>query len=159
MDSGNIGQLEELQWLTAYIENLQMKQSEKARNQTKNTPREMMLREVALLQKCDHSFIMQLIETFEEASIFCVIFERCHGSVQSRFPNGVLDNGAVARQSFQLVSAVAYLHRHFIMHRDIKPENLMLRTPAENAEVLLGDFGLAKVMDGLLPLNMGTTLN
>jgi len=75
--------------------------------------------------------------------IFCVIFERCYGSVVSRYPEGVFLVDTVARQSYQLLSAVSYLHGHFILHRDIKPENLMFRTPEEDAEVVLGDFGMA----------------
>eukprot|EP00401_Gymnodinium_catenatum_P026889 CAMPEP_0117556466 /NCGR_PEP_ID=MMETSP0784-20121206/51823_1 /TAXON_ID=39447 /ORGANISM="" /LENGTH=466 /DNA_ID=CAMNT_0005353741 /DNA_START=71 /DNA_END=1471 /DNA_ORIENTATION=- len=143
MDTNNLSQFEELQWLTEYSENLKAKLNEKRRNQTKKTPRDMMLREVLLLEKCDHRFIMQLVETFEDNTLFCVIFERCYGSVVSRYPEGVFVVASVARQSYQLLSAVNYLHAHFILHRDIKPENLMFRTPHEDAEVLLGDFGMA----------------
>jgi serine/threonine protein kinase len=143
MDTGNVNQFEELQWLNEYAESQKFKLSEKRRNQTKKTPRDMMLREVLLLEKCDHRFIMQLVETFEDNSIFCVIFERCYGSVVSRYPDGVFNIDVSARHAYQLLSAVGYLHSHFILHRDIKPENLMFRTPHEDAEVLLGDFGMA----------------
>merc|ERR1719262_468797 len=101
-----------------------------------------MVREVSLLEKCDHHFIMQLVETFEDNNVFCVIFERCYGSVVSRYPEGVLKESPVARQSYQLLSAVNYLHGAFLLHRDIKPENLMFRTPNADADVLLGDFGM-----------------
>jgi len=143
MVGGGMSQLEELQWLNEYAEGLKSKLAEKRQNQTKTTPRDMMLRETRLLEKCDHRYIMQLIETFEDTTLFCVLFERCYGSVVSRFPAGVLNTGMVARQCYQLSSAVCYLHARFILHRDIKPENLMLRTPDEHAEVLLGDFGMA----------------
>ncbi|OZJ02755.1 hypothetical protein BZG36_03343 [Bifiguratus adelaidae] len=46
-----------------------------------------------------------------------------------------------------VVSAVAYLHDHGIVHRDLKPENLLFRTPDEDADLLIADFGLSRVMD------------
>lgn len=45
------------------------------------------------------------------------------------------------------LSAVAYLHDHGIVHRDLKPENLLFRTPEDNADLLIADFGLSRVMD------------
>lgn len=143
MDANNLSQFEELQWLNEYSENLKSKLADKRRKQTKKTPREMMLREVLLLEKCEHRFIMQLVETFEDSNLFCVVFERCYGSVVSRYPEGVLITKAVATQGHQLLSAVTYLHEILILHRDIKPENLMFRTPNQDSEVLLGDFGMA----------------
>lgn len=134
---------EELQWQHDYLAILSKKVSEKRGNRTKKTPRDNMLREVALLQKCDHRFIMQHVEAFEEKNLFSVVFERCHGSVASRHPDGVLDGSKVTRNGFQLISAVSYLHRLFILHRDIKPENLMYRSPDNDDEVVLGDFGMA----------------
>ena len=45
------------------------------------------------------------------------------------------------------LSAVAYLHVHGIVHRDLKPENLLFRTPEDNADLLIADFGLSRIMD------------
>lgn len=45
------------------------------------------------------------------------------------------------------LSAVAYLHNHGIVHRDLKPENLLFRTPEDNADLLIADFGLSRIMD------------
>lgn len=45
------------------------------------------------------------------------------------------------------LSAVAYLHEHGIVHRDLKPENLLFRTPEDNADLLIADFGLSRIMD------------
>jgi len=42
---------------------------------------------------------------------------------------------------------VAYLHDHGIVHRDLKPENLLFRTPEDNADLLIADFGLSRIMD------------
>ncbi|KAL7266794.1 Calcium/calmodulin-dependent protein kinase type I [Rhizina undulata] len=44
------------------------------------------------------------------------------------------------------LSAVAYLHDHGIVHRDLKPENLLFRTAQDNADLLIADFGLSRII-------------
>ena len=43
----------------------------------------------------------------------------------------------------QVLSALAYVHAQKVCHRDIKPHNIIFRA---NGEVLLIDFGTAKVL-------------
>jgi serine/threonine protein kinase len=45
------------------------------------------------------------------------------------------------------LSAVCYLHQNGIVHRDLKPENLLFRSPAEDSDLLLADFGLSRIID------------
>jgi serine/threonine protein kinase len=45
------------------------------------------------------------------------------------------------------MKAVQYIHDSGIVHRDLKPENLLFRTPAEDADVMIADFGLSRVME------------
>ncbi len=46
-----------------------------------------------------------------------------------------------------IMKAVQYIHDSGIVHRDLKPENLLFRTPAEEADVMIADFGLSRVME------------
>ena len=46
-----------------------------------------------------------------------------------------------------IMKAVQYIHVSGIVHRDLKPENLLFRTPAEEADVMIADFGLSRVME------------
>lgn len=45
------------------------------------------------------------------------------------------------------MKAVKYIHDSHIVHRDLKPENLLFRTPAEDADIMIADFGLSRVME------------
>jgi len=45
------------------------------------------------------------------------------------------------------MKAVAYIHSAGIVHRDLKPENLLFRTPAEDADIMIADFGLSRIME------------
>ena len=42
---------------------------------------------------------------------------------------------------------IAYMHRNGIAHRDLKPENLLYESEADDAEIKIADFGLAKRED------------
>ena len=46
-----------------------------------------------------------------------------------------------------ILTPVQYIHDSGIVHRDLKPENLFFRTPAEDADVMIADFGLSPVME------------
>ena len=46
-----------------------------------------------------------------------------------------------------IFGAVAYLHKCGIVHRDLKPENLLFRDPSEDADIMICDFGLSRVIE------------
>lgn len=59
-----------------------------------------------------------------------------------------------------IMKAVQYIHDGGVVHHDLKPENLLFRTPDEDADIVIADFGLGRVMeeDGpLLTDVIGTT--
>ena len=43
--------------------------------------------------------------------------------------------------------AVQYIHDSNIVHRDLKPENLLFRTPEDDADIMIADFGLSRIME------------
>jgi calcium/calmodulin-dependent protein kinase I len=55
-----------------------------------------------------------------------------------------VDARALIRTIFK---AVQYIHASGIVHRDLKPENLLFRTQAEDADIMIADFGLSRIMD------------
>lgn len=47
----------------------------------------------------------------------------------------------------QMTEAIQYLHEQkpIIVHRDLKPENLLFRSSTSTADIMVTDFGLAKL--------------
>ncbi|WWC71985.1 uncharacterized protein I206_105944 [Kwoniella pini CBS 10737] len=114
--------------------------------------REHMVRnEIAVLKRVSagHKNIVQLHDFFETTHNLYLVFDLCTG--------GELFDRICARGSYfekdaanivrTVVSAVKYLHDQGIVHRDLKPENILFKSKAEDADLMLADFGLSKVLD------------
>lgn len=67
------------------------------------------------------------------------------GPVSCNLPNTAHSDAAELVRT--IMGAVQYIHDGGIVHRDLKPENLLFRTPAEDADVMIADFGLSRVME------------
>ena len=66
-----------------------------------------------------------------------------HGDLKARMQVGVTESEAL-RFLEKIGAALAVVHRAGLLHRDLKPPNVMLR---ENDNVVLIDFGLARLLD------------
>ncbi|KAK1922169.1 calmodulin-dependent protein kinase [Papiliotrema laurentii] len=108
--------------------------------------REHMVRnEIAVLKRVSagHKNIVQLHDFFETTHNLYLVFDLCTG--------GELFDRICARGSYYekdaanivrtVTSAVKYLHDQGIVHRDLKPENILFRSKAEDADLMLADFG------------------
>ncbi|XP_009889607.1 PREDICTED: caM kinase-like vesicle-associated protein [Charadrius vociferus] len=56
----------------------------------------------------------------------------------------------------QVLEAVAYLHSLKIVHRNLKLENLVYYTRLKNSKIVISDFHLAKLENGLIKEPCGT---
>ncbi|WVQ84460.1 hypothetical protein IAT38_006612 [Cryptococcus sp. DSM 104549] len=114
--------------------------------------REHMVRnEIAVLKRVSagHKNIVQLHDFFETTHNLYLVFDLCTG--------GELFDRICARGSYfekdaanivrTITSAVKYLHDQGIVHRDLKPENILFKSKAEDADLMLADFGLSKVLE------------
>ncbi|KAI9707549.1 MAG: hypothetical protein M1836_000510 [Candelina mexicana] len=114
--------------------------------------REHMVRnEIAILKKVSmgHQNILTLVDYFETMNnLYLVTDLALGGELFDRIcRKGSYYESDAADLIRATLSAVAYLHDHGIVHRDLKPENLLFRTPEDNADLLIADFGLSRIMD------------
>lgn len=114
--------------------------------------REHMVRnEIAVLKRVSmgHRNILTLVDYFETMNNLYLVTDLALGGelfdrICRKGNYYESDAGDLIRAT---LSAVAYLHDHGIVHRDLKPENLLFRTPEDNADLLIADFGLSRIMD------------
>ncbi|KAL3482396.1 kinase-like domain-containing protein [Aspergillus californicus] len=114
--------------------------------------REHMVRnEISILKKVSmgHQNILTLVDYFETMNnLYLVTDLALGGELFDRIcRKGSYYESDAADLIRAILSAVAYLHDHGIVHRDLKPENLLFRTPEDNADLLIADFGLSRIMD------------
>jgi calcium/calmodulin-dependent protein kinase I len=96
-----------------------------------------------------HRNILTLVDYFETLNnLYLVTDLALGGELFDRIcRKGSYYESDAASLILATLSAVAYLHDHGIVHRDLKPENLLFRTPEDNADLLIADFGLSRIMD------------
>ena len=105
-------------------------------------------REIEIMQDISHPNVINLFEIFDEPKKMNLVMELVTG--------GELFDRIVAKGSYsekdaatcmsQLCQALDYLHTKKIVHRDLKPENLLYASPADDANLKVADFGLARML-------------
>lgn len=95
------------------------------------------------LKKLSHANVVKLKEVIRENDILYFVFEYMKENLyqlikdrDSHFAEGTIRN-----MLFQVLSGLAFMHRHGFFHRDLKPENLLCSGPEL---VKIADFGLAR---------------
>lgn len=114
--------------------------------------REHMVRnEIAVLKKVSsgHRNIVTLHDYFETAHNLYLVFDLCTGGelFDRICAKGNYYEADAAELVRTILRAVQYIHGCGIVHRDLKPENLLFRSPAEDADIMIADFGLSRVVD------------
>ncbi|XP_041976917.1 serine/threonine-protein kinase fused isoform X2 [Aricia agestis] len=103
-----------------------------------------------LRQECDiqrelnHPNIIRMIDSFETETELVVVTEYAEKELHSILAKeGSLNEDQVKKITWDLVSALYYLHSHRVLHRDLKPQNVLLDS---SGKAKLCDFGLARIM-------------
>jgi len=114
--------------------------------------REHMVRnEIAVLKRVSmgHQNVLTLVDYFETVNNLYLVTDLALGG--ELFDRICRKGSYYESDAVELIrstlSAVAYLHENGIVHRDLKPENLLFRTPDENSDLLIADFGLSRIVD------------
>jgi len=104
--------------------------------------------EMQVLKSVDHPNIIKLKEIFETDTMLYIVTEVVTGG---ELFDRIVEKGSYSERDAavlikKLVTSLEYLHAKNIVHRDLKPENLLLKSPQEDTEIKLADFGLSKVL-------------
>ncbi|CAO3621062.1 unnamed protein product [Mucor fragilis] len=114
--------------------------------------REHMIRnEINILRKVSegHKNILSLVDYFETMNNLYLVTDLALGG---ELFDRICQKGSYTEQDAANIirtvcDAVAYLHDNGVVHRDLKPENLIFRTPDEDSDLLVADFGLSRIID------------
>ncbi|TVY44812.1 Calcium/calmodulin-dependent protein kinase [Lachnellula occidentalis] len=110
---------------------------------------QMVYDELEMLQRMKHPHIVKFVDWFESRDKYYIVTQLATGGElfdriceQGRFTEK--DASQTIRQ---VLEAVDYLHDNNVVHRDLKPENLLYLTSEPASDLVLADFGIAKMLD------------
>ncbi|XP_005915321.1 caM kinase-like vesicle-associated protein isoform X1 [Simochromis diagramma] len=114
--------------------------------------------EIAILKMVKHPNILQLVDVFETKKEYFLFLELATGR---EVFDWILDQGYYSERDTsnvvrQVLEAVAYLHSLHIVHRNLKLENLVYYNRLKNSKIVISDFHLAKLENGLIKEPCGT---
>jgi len=107
--------------------------------------RARVFREVEIFYNCQgHKNIIQLVEFFEEAERFYLVFEKVNGGpllahIQKRVHFTENEASLIIRD---ICNALKFLHQKGIAHRDLKPENILCNSETQLCPIKICDFDL-----------------
>ncbi|CAJ0842934.1 14526_t:CDS:2 [Entrophospora sp. SA101] len=104
--------------------------------------------ELDILKKVHHPYVVSLHDLYEsKEGVFIVTDLASGGELFSQLLlKGSYTEKDAADLARKLLEGVAYLHDLGIVHRDLKPENLLFKDTSEDADILITDFGLSKIL-------------
>ncbi|XP_037029321.1 cyclin-dependent kinase 20-like [Bradysia coprophila] len=104
------------------------------------------IREIKVLQYCDHRNILSLLDIFPDASGMGLVFEYMPCTLHTKIKDPVhrLSRSSIRSYMKMLLEGLSYMHSLGILHRDIKPANLLINC---NNQLKIADFGLSRVFD------------
>ncbi|XP_040912201.1 serine/threonine-protein kinase MAK-like [Toxotes jaculatrix] len=102
------------------------------------------LREVKSLKKLNHANVVKLKEVIRENDYLYFVFEYMKENLYQLMKEReakMFSENEIRNILFQVLSGLAFVHKHGYFHRDMKPENLLCMGPEL---VKIADFGLAR---------------
>uniref|UniRef100_A0A8C1DB52 CaM kinase-like vesicle-associated protein n=2 Tax=Cyprinus carpio TaxID=7962 RepID=A0A8C1DB52_CYPCA len=114
--------------------------------------------EILILKMVKHPNILQLVDVYETRKEYYLFLELATGR---EVFDWILDQGYYSERDTsnvirQVMEAVAYLHSLKIVHRNLKLENLVYYNRLKHSKIVISDFHLAKLENGLIKEPCGT---
>ncbi|KAI4732144.1 kinase-like protein [Aureobasidium sp. EXF-10728] len=114
----------------------------KVTNPSATEPPHDSVREARLLERARHHFVVELVESFQQAGGRLVLaFPFMPYTLDDQLSKGRLQPRDQRIILSQLMQGLEHIHSCGIIHRDIKPSNILLRSPSGPA--CISDFGIA----------------
>ncbi|KAI1765325.1 calcium/calmodulin-dependent protein kinase 1 [Hypoxylon sp. FL1150] len=109
----------------------------------------MVWDELDMLQNLTHPHIVRFVDWFESRDKWYIVTELATGGelFDRICEQGKFTEKDASQTIKQVLDAVDYLHNRNVVHRDLKPENLLYLSKDPNSDLVLADFGIAKMLD------------
>ena len=107
-------------------------------------------RALELLSKADPAHAVVIYDSGQHGGRWWEVMEYCeHGSLTDLIAREgpKLSPERIEQIIREVASALVHVHELKIPHRDLKPANIMIRTLDPDLDLVLADFGLARVLD------------
>lgn len=113
--------------------------------------RQRFVREAQIMARLQHTHLVVVHDYGETAKQAWIVMELLAGGSLEAWVirNGPLEPRRLCEVSLGLLGALAVAHDDNVVHRDIKPANLLI---GRGGVVKLGDFGIARLLQGGQPL-------
>ena len=111
-----------------------------------------ILREVTLMRKLKHPFVVELVELLypdnpDSFDTLYVVMEYAESDLKKIIKSNInLEMQHTQHIIYNLLCAVKYMHESNVLHRDLKPANVLIN---EDCTVKLCDYGLARSISGI----------
>jgi serine/threonine protein kinase len=108
-----------------------------------------VMNEMKLLKKLNHPNIMKVEEFFSDEDRCVMVCELCSGGeLFDQLIEKHVYSEAECRDIVKVIlGALAFMHGKGIVHRDLKLQNILLKTPESKSDIVIADFGFAKIID------------
>jgi len=110
---------------------------------------QMVYDELEMLQRMHHPHIVKFVDWFESRDKYYIVTQLATGGelFDRICEQGRFTEKDASQTILQVLEAVDYLHHNNVVHRDLKPENLLYLTRDPHSDLVLADFGIAKMLD------------